>query len=210
MTINHAVPDAASIDSIGYICTDSADPADMHSRFEDLETVLLDISGTHILQLRIMCRQQTIAKNVLKLLLDGAIFSRYFGQLRKVSVWIDKASQPWRELSSNKILSTLMHFTVEGTTTLLDTAQHVEVLLHNECNGQKGRYLRGLLDTGTSALSSSDQPSLQDKDVQGTSSVRVEDTMECEEQRDKGGAPDGLTQLGRMRHDLGNLREPGR
>ena len=61
----------------------------MRSCLEDLATALLDLSGTHIPQLRIMCRQQSTARNVLKLLLDGAIFSRYFGQLRKVSVWID-------------------------------------------------------------------------------------------------------------------------
>ena len=92
-------------------------------------------SGTHVPQLRIMCRQQSTAKSVLKSLLDGTTFSRHFGRLRKVSVWVDQAGQPWRELSSDEVLSTLTHFTVESTTISLDTAEHVEVLLHDECSG---------------------------------------------------------------------------
>ena len=212
VTIDRNLPDASPIDSLGYSCADSAGPQDMRSRLEDIETAPLDLSDTCVPQLRMMCRQQSTAKNVLKSLLDCTTFSRHFSRLRKVSVWIDQAGPPWRELSLDEVLSTLTHLTVEGATISLDTAERVEVLLHDECSGhwQKRLYIRGLLDAGTSALSSSDQLPLQDKDVQGASSMRVEDTMEREEQGDGGGVADGPTQLGRERRDLGNLREDER
>ena len=154
----------------------------MRPRLENLETPLLDLSGTRVPQLRIMCRPQSTAKNVLESLLDGTTFSRHFCQLRKVSVWSDQAGQPWRELLWDEILSTLTHFTVESTTISLDTTQRVQVLLHDECSGEKDRYLQGLLDAGASTLARPGRLSPQDKDAQGAPSMQVENIMEREEQ----------------------------
>lgn len=142
--------DEPYIHSVLYTCPDITDDTDMHSHLEGLEKRLGDLQdGAHVPRLVISYRSlyrrthRKIAEDVLKLLLEGAIFSRYLS-MQKVSV--EHPVQPWDEISSSEILSVPTRFTLNGITISLDTAQRIKWLLHDPGDARDD-YLQSLLST---------------------------------------------------------------
>ena len=141
--MDHDRPNNPYVVAIEYPCPDTIDDADIHSHLEGLETALSNLNSAHVPHLEIHCRLRKTASNVLRVLLQGSIFSHYLGELRKVSLYLE---DELIGILSDEMLSTPTRFTLDGVTVALDAAQRAEWLLHSQMNSDRDHYLRGLLE----------------------------------------------------------------
>ena len=157
VVIDRDQPNNPYIDAVQYSCPDTVDDADIPSPFEGLETALIDLNGTHVPRLEVHCRMRKTAKSISKFLLDGSIFSRYFGELKKVSLCLQD-DFGWVSILPDKILSAPTQFTLDDITIPLDTAQRAEWLTSMDEHGFDRRdfYLRGLLEASRAASAALD------------------------------------------------------
>ncbi|EKM52853.1 uncharacterized protein PHACADRAFT_149780 [Phanerochaete carnosa HHB-10118-sp] len=120
--------------------------ADMPSCFDDFETALLDLNGTNVPLLTIICLDMDLVRDVIELLRMGSIFPHLFGRLRKVHIMArGRTRSVRRELTAAGIHSSFAPFTLDGERITLDKAQRVQWLLRKQSDGGKKAYLRELL-----------------------------------------------------------------
>ena len=86
------------------------------------------------------------------LLLERSIFSQYLGELQKVSLYLEDEQT---YIGPDEILSTPTHFTHADVIIPLDTTQRTVWLLHDPENGDRDRYLQGLLKAARAAAARS-------------------------------------------------------
>lgn len=168
------------------------DNAEINSYLEGLETALSDLNSAHIPHLEIICRSRKIASDVLKLLLEGSVFSQYLSDLREVSLSLEGEQ---KYIGSHEILSTPTHLTQDGITIPLSAAQRAEWLLRNGHDGDRDRYLQGLLEAARVTAATLDAASqlaistLPETEV--GASARIEELAGGGKQGDEEGAGGG-------------------
>lgn len=197
--MEHDRPKDPYISTMAYSCPNIADDADIRSHFEGVETALGGLGDTDMPHLQIICKTCETANDVLGLLLKGSIFPRYFGELRKVSLRLDdKRTNVYPgAIYPDEILSAPTHFTQDGVTIQLSTAQRAEWLLHNLRKGDRDRYLRGLLEASRAAPAVPPNADSQlDSPALAEVLARIEQPVESRRQGDDGGVGIGQIKAG--------------
>ena len=217
-------PNNSYIDLVQYFCPNTVDNADIRSHFEGLEIALRNHNGTHVPHLAIYCGTHKTASTVSRLLLEGNIFPQYLGEFRKVSLYHRGASGrvAWLHIEPDEILSTPTHFTLDGITISLNTAQRAEWLVSMDFpSDRRGQYLRNLLEASRAVTAAPDAasqlgtPTLPDAEV-GVSAQTGEDAeyggqvnKDGDETEEDGPDPAGTAGREGARTGSGRVWRPG-
>ena len=202
LTVSRDQPSSPYVNFIQYF-PGTMDDAEIKSYLEGLETALSDLNSTHVPHLWIVCGARKTAGDVLKHLLGRSVFSQYLGKLRKVSLSLDRKQE---DIQSDEILSTPTHFTQDGASIPLSTAQRAEWLLCNRYDRGGECYLQGLLAAARATTATSEagsQLAISTLSEAGPCvSVRTEEPAEGGKQGDEGSVG-----VGEARSDAGTEKQ---